>query len=179
MSRLANSGINPTIERIFMRRGCRPDRAADRSRTRRSHPTAEPILADAIDGAGDGQEVLEELRGDVFVSMIVLRQFERDAHQVQAIHRHPAGAVGLVDIAAGRQRTAAIEYADVVQAEKAALENVAPLRVLAIHPPGEIHHQLVEHALQECQVARSSGRFRAAGGRSETPARPPRRAPAD
>ena len=38
------------------------------------------------------------------------------------------GAVGLVDEAAGRQRRAAVEHADVVQAEEAALEDVAALR---------------------------------------------------
>ena len=48
---------------------------------------------------------------------------------------------------------AAVEDADVVQAEKAALEDVAALRVLAVDPPGEIQHQLVEDAFEERQVA--------------------------
>ena len=97
--------------------------------------------------------MLEELAGDVLVDVIVLGELERDAHQIERIHRHPAGAVGLVDVAAGRQLRAAVEHADVVEAEKSALEDVAAHGVLAVHPPGEIEHQLVEHALQEFQVA--------------------------
>src|SRR6266853_5639526 len=54
---------------------------------------------------------------------------------------------------AGRQLAAAVEDPDVVEPEEAALEHVAALRILAVDPPGEVQHQLVEHALQECQVA--------------------------
>src|SRR5436853_7774984 len=50
---------------------------------------------------------------------------------------------------AGRQRCAAIKHADVVQTEKTSLENVSAFGVLAVHPPTEIQHQLVQHALQE------------------------------
>ena len=97
--------------------------------------------------------MLEEFRRDVFIDPVVLRQFQRDAQQVQAIHRHPARAVGLVDVAAGRQRRAAVEHADVVEAKEAALENIASLRVLAIHPPGEVEQQLVKDAFEKFQVA--------------------------
>ena len=55
----------------------------------------------------------------------------------------------LVDVPAGGQLRAAVEHADVVEAEESALEDVAALGVLAIHPPGEVQHQLVEHALEE------------------------------
>ena len=37
--------------------------------------------------------------------------------------------------------------------KKTALENVSAQSVLAIDPPGEIQHQLVEHALEKCQIA--------------------------
>ena len=86
--------------------------------------------------------------------VIVLGELQRDAHQVEAVHRHPARAVGLVDVAARRQRRAAVEDADVVQAEEAALEDVAPLGVLPVDPPGEVQHQLVEHALEKREVSR-------------------------
>ena len=59
--------------------------------------------------------MLEELAGNVFVDMIVFREFERDAHEIQRIHRHPAGAVGLIEIAAGGQLRAAVKYADIVE----------------------------------------------------------------
>ena len=71
------------------------------------------------------------------------------ASRFSAVHRHPARAVGLLDVAAGRQRRAAIEHADVVQAEEAALEDVLAFGVLAIHPPGEVQQQLVEDALEK------------------------------
>ena len=48
---------------------------------------------------------------------------------------------------------AAIEDADVVETEKAALEDVAALGVLAVHPPGEVQHQLVEDALEKLEIA--------------------------
>ena len=54
----------------------------------------------------------------------------------------------------GGERRAAVEHADVVQAEEAALEDVAPFGVLAVHPPGEVEQQLVEDPLQEREVAR-------------------------
>ena len=70
--------------------------------------------------------MLEEFGGDVFIDGIVQRQLERDAHQVERIHRHPARAVGLIDEAAGRQRLAAVEDADVVEAQESALEHLRP-----------------------------------------------------
>ena len=48
---------------------------------------------------------------------------------------------------------APVEHADVVQSQEPALEHVAAFGVLAIHPPREVQHQLVEHAFQERDVA--------------------------
>ena len=160
----ANSGISPTIERILMRQGSgRRAGTGGRNKTRpaSSHRPSAPS-SDAVDGGGDVEEMLEKFGRDVLIDPVVLRQFQRDAHEVQAIHRHPARAVGLVDEAAGRQRLAAVEHADVVQAEKAALKNVPALRVLAVDPPGEIQQQLVKDAFEKCQVAGIVGIFLAA-----------------
>ena len=55
-------------------------------------------------------------------------------------------------MSAGGQRRAAIENADVVETEKAALENVHAFGVFAIHPPGEIQHQFLENAFEKCAV---------------------------
>ncbi len=52
----------------------------------------------------------------------------------------------------GRQRRAAVEHADVVEAEEAALEYVLAEAVLAVHPPGEVQQELVEGGLQEVDV---------------------------
>ena len=99
------------------------------------------------------QKVLPELAGDIFIGGIFARQFQRDGHQVQTVHGHPAGAIGLLDKAAAGQRLAAVEDADIVQAQEAALEDVPAFGVLAVHPPGEIEQQLVKDALQEGAIA--------------------------
>src|SRR5690242_5377706 len=97
--------------------------------------------------------MLEKFGGDVLVNLVVPGQFQRDAQQVQAIHRHPARAVRLVDKAARRQGLAAIEYADVVEPEETALKNVPALGVLAVDPPREIQQELVKNAFEEHEVA--------------------------
>ncbi len=51
------------------------------------------------------------------------------------------------------QRRAAIEDSDVVETEEAALEDIHPLGVLAVNPPGEVQHQLVEDPHQEGAIA--------------------------
>ena len=51
------------------------------------------------------------------------------------------------------QRRRAIEDPDVVQAQEPALEQVAVIGVLAVHPPGEVRQQPVEHPRQELAVA--------------------------
>ncbi len=56
-------------------------------------------------------------------------------------------------MAAGREGGRAVEDADVVQAEETALEDVLPLQVLAVDPPGEVQQELLEHALEEDAVA--------------------------
>ena len=48
-----------------------------------------------------------------------------------------------------RQLRVAVEDADVVEAEEAALEDVVAELVLAVDPPVEVEQQLVEDALEE------------------------------
>ena len=69
--------------------------------------------------------------------------------QYSAIHAVPSAWSMLP--AAG-QRRAAVEHPDVVQAEEPALEDVAVVRVLAVQPPAEVPHQLLEGVLQEGAV---------------------------
>ena len=113
------------------------------------------FAAGVVHGAGDREEVLEELGRDIFVSRIRPRELERHAEEIEAKHPHPARAIALLEITAARQRRAAIEDADVVEAEKSALENVAAGRVLAIHPPGEVDQQLVEDRFQKRAIGRA------------------------
>jgi hypothetical protein len=46
-----------------------------------------------------------------------------------------------------------VERTDVVQAEESALEQVRSVGVLPVHPPGEVHQQLVEDPAEEVEIA--------------------------
>ena len=110
-------------------------------------------VAEVVDGVRDVDEVLEELRGHALVGRVLARQLERDGEHVQAVHAHPARAVGLFEVSPAGQRRRAIEHPDVVEAEEATMEDVAPLGVLAVHPPREVQQELPEHGLEERAVA--------------------------
>ena len=116
-------------------------------------PQADPVAADIGHGFGNIEEVLEKFGSDVFVDMVGERQLERNAHQVERVHRHPRSAVGLVDVTPARQRFVPVEYADVVEPQEPALENISALDILAVDPPGEVEHQLVEDTFEKIPVA--------------------------
>ena len=82
------------------------------------------MSAEIVHRAGDPEKMFEELGRDIFVNRILAGQLERDSHHVQAKHSHPAGAVTLLEMAAVGQRRAPVEDADVIETEKAALENI-------------------------------------------------------
>ena len=113
-----------------------------------------------LHGVRDVDVVLEELRRQPLVDRVLLGQLERDAHQVQAEHPHPAGGVGLLEHRAARAGLAAVDDRDVVEAEEAALEDVVALAVDLVDPPGEVDQQLVEAALEEIAVGRRPLRMR-------------------
>ena len=119
----------------------------------------EPILlvphavrARPVHRAADPKELLGELRRQVLVGRIARRQLHADLEHVLTEQRHPGRPVGLLEIAPGRQRRAAVEDADVVQAEEAALIKVLAEPVLAVRPPGEIQRQLGEGAREEREI---------------------------
>ena len=95
--------------------------------------------ADPVDGVSNPQEVLKEFRGDSLIGRPGLRQFERDGEHIEAEQTHPRRPVGLLQAALRWQkRPAAVEHADIIQAQEATLEHVATVGVLAIDPPGEV-----------------------------------------
>src|SRR5262249_57505447 len=59
---------------------------------------------------------------------------------------------------AGREGPGGVEDADVVETEEAAAEEVAPVDVLAVHPPGEVEDALLEHASEEMEAPLVAGR---------------------
>src|SRR5262249_31781245 len=111
------------------------------------------VDADAVHGPGDPEKMLVELRGELLVDRIVQRQLQRDLEHALAIESHPRGAVRLLEVAAGGQRRAPVEDADVVEPEEAALEDVLAVAILAVDPPREVHEELLENFLQEREIA--------------------------
>src|SRR5579863_8525079 len=83
-------------------------------------PKRQSLDAVDVDGRGNVDEMLEEFAGHVFVGGILARQLERNRQHVQAIHSHPAGAVGLFEMASRGQRLRTVKDSDVVKAEKTA-----------------------------------------------------------
>src|SRR6476646_1814754 len=97
--------------------------------------------------------MLHELQRHIFVGRIMRRQLQRHLEHVLTEKRHPRGTIRLFEAAARRQFGAAVEYADVVEPEKSALEDVAAGAVFAIHPPGEIKQEFLEALFQPTDVS--------------------------
>ena len=116
-------------------------------------PQRHPAVGVAADGIGDGEELLESLNGDVLVVLVFDRQFERHHRHVQREHRHPSGGVRLLQAVARRQRLRPVDDRDVVEAEKAAFEDVLTVGILTVDPPGVIQQQLMKDPLQETAIA--------------------------
>ena len=145
------------------------------------HVVEEAVLlvphADVLAGVNhrrrDPEVVFDELDAHVGVRRPLERQFPAYFEHVLAEERHPGGTVGLFQVAAGRQRGAAIEHADVVEAEEAAFEHVVPRAILPVHPPGEIEQELVEDALEPFDIAVAPARFVQSVGKDRSPTRAP------
>ena len=112
-------------------------------------PQTHPLTPHVVEGIGDIHEVLEELGGDVLVGRLRSCQFQGDGHHVQAIHGHPGCPISLFEVATGWQNRAAVEDADVVQAQETAGKDATAIYILAVHPPGEVEQQFVENLFEE------------------------------
>ena len=77
-----------------------------------------------------------------------------------AKNAHPARGVGLIDVAAGRQRRAAVENPDVVQAQEAALKDIVARMVLTVDPPGEVQQHFLEDPFEKDEVGLAAHAFR-------------------
>ena len=97
--------------------------------------------------------MFEELEDEV-VGRSCARPIEDrgDGRHRERVERHPAGGVGLFEPAADGE-VGAVDRADVVEAEEAAFEQVGAVGVFEVDPPREVDEQLVEHALEEVDVA--------------------------
>src|SRR5215475_10118332 len=80
------------------------------------------------------------------------RQLDSYLQHVMAEKRHPCSAVGLLQKSSGGKRGAAVENTDVVQSKETAFKRVFTCSVLAVHPPDEVHQQLLEDAFEPFNV---------------------------
>ncbi len=82
----------------------------------------------------------------------MLGELESDVQHAQAVERHPASGISLLEGAASRQWIRTIEQSNVVQPEEAAFEHVLAVIVLSVGPPGKVHQQLLEDTFQKIKV---------------------------
>ena len=72
------------------------------------HIVVEPVLlvpeALAVEGGRDQRVMLEELDRKVLVHAVVLGKHQRQLEHVLGVHRHPRGAVGLLEMARNGKR---------------------------------------------------------------------------
>src|SRR5262245_47328007 len=78
-------------------------------------PNAYPIRTEIIHRADNVEKVLPEFVGNIFVNRIYEGQLESDHQEVEAVHCHPTGGIGLLNVSAVGQLRAAIEGADVIE----------------------------------------------------------------
>src|SRR6516225_4422572 len=105
----------------------------------------------------DVNKVLPELTRHVSVHPIVAYQFvpcqlEGNAEHVEAVHCHPTGAVGLLNVPAAGKYSAAVKDTDVVKPKETSLKDVLPFRVFAVYPPIKVQQELVKNTRQKPDV---------------------------
>src|SRR5215831_5667064 len=96
--------------------------------------------------------MLRELDCHIRIGWSVPRQLHGDLGHVLTEERHPGSAIGLLQVATGWQRRAAVKDPYIVEPQEAALEDVPSGAVFAVHPPGEVEQQLMEGALEPVEV---------------------------
>ena len=95
-----------------------------------------------------------ELDEHIFVAWVFNSELTGEPDHVLREERHPGSTVRLFQITARRQWGAAVENPDVVESEKATLENVLAKTILAVNPPCEVHQELVERPLNKVYIDR-------------------------
>src|SRR5260370_41698038 len=115
-------------------------------------PEGASACAYIVHGVRDVDEMLEEFARHILVGDIFFCQLQRDGQHIEAIHAHPACAVGLFQVAAGGERRGTIEDPNIVKTQKAALEDVHSFRVFTVDPPGEVEKQLVKDSFEKSAI---------------------------
>ena len=87
-------------------------------------PHVVPLVAGLVHRERDPDDGLEEPERDLLVDLVVLGEDEGHLQHALAVEGHPRRAVRLLERPAGRQLRAAVEDADVVEAQEPAGEDV-------------------------------------------------------
>src|SRR5215831_19280389 len=90
------------------------------------------MVPDSIHGVRDPKELLQKPEGDVLIHRVVLSQNERDLYHALTVEGHPCRAVGLIQVAAGREWGTTVKHANIVETEKSTSEDIFPLWVLPV-----------------------------------------------
>ena len=57
------------------------------------------VPTQVVRGIRNVDKMLKKFTRDIFIGMIVTRQFERNREHIEAVHAHPTGAVRLFHVA--------------------------------------------------------------------------------
>src|SRR5215469_6622465 len=95
------------------------------------------VIANAIHRIGNPDEVFIETISHVLIDRVVLGEDNGNLKHNLAIQSNPCGAISLFDSSPSGQVRTAIKHTDVIEAQKSPGEDIAPLRVFAVYPPGE------------------------------------------
>src|SRR5512139_2305884 len=79
-------------------------------------------------------------------------EFQRNLQHILAEEGHPGRSIRFFQVTSRGKGCATVEDTDIVQAQKAAIEYIATVAVLAVDPPGKIEHQLLKSLFQKLQI---------------------------
>src|SRR5215472_13204058 len=99
------------------------------------------MIAHPIPRLGNPDEMFVEPVSHLLLDRDGVGKDDGDLKHDLAKQSNPCGAICLFNSSPSRQLGAAIKHANVIQAEKSSGEDIAPLRVFAVYPPGEIEQQ--------------------------------------
>src|SRR5271156_5492772 len=102
-------------------------------------PHSDVIRAHIIERRRNREEVMEKLEHHFDVGFVLFCEHYGELEHVLSEEAHPRSAVRLFKPATHGQCAGAIECADVVQPEEAALEDIVATGILAVDPPGEVN----------------------------------------
>src|SRR5699024_9510990 len=101
---------------------------------------------------GNIEKVLQKFGSYAFIGIITGGQLQGYRQHIQTVHSHPAGSVRLVQLYITGQFFAAIEYADIIQSQKAALKYVSFIGIFSVNPPRKVDQQFMKNVLQEAVI---------------------------